>query len=105
MENNLHFLQNSVRMNGNKLLKVFVVIFFATMQTFGAYSQDINAKIRLSVKDASLKSVFETMRKQSKLEFIYSDDEIKNLKVTATFSDLPFKDAMDQVLKNLPLSY
>lgn len=105
MENNLHFLQNSVRMNGNKLLKIFVVIFFATMQTFGAYSQDINAKIRLSVKDASLKSVFETMRKQSKLEFIYSDDEIKNLKVTATFSDLPFKDAMDQVLKNLPLSY
>lgn len=105
MEKFLHFLIDSHKyliVNYRTLMLAFILI---TVQTTCLYAQDINTKFKITVKDATLKSVLESMRQQSKLNFIYSDNEIKNYKITVNIKNLSLKETMVEVLKELPFTY
>lgn len=105
MEKKLHFLKISYKLRLDTITKIVIMMSFMLFPSYLLYSQDINTKFNLSVKNEPLKAVLEKMKKQSKLNFVYSDDEIKNHRVTVTVSSLPLDKTMNMVLNDLPFTY
>lgn len=105
MENFLHFLRITARKSCCNFPKILFVLVSILIQSMTAYSQNVDPKFNLSVKNTALKTVFESMCKQSSIDFIYSDDEIKNYKITVNLKNSSLNETMTEVLKDLPLAY
>ena len=88
-------------MNSIKFIAVFLLSI--TLQAnAGSYSQ----KVTISIKDASLKSIFIEIEKQTGYHFIYTSETIRNsLKVSLEVKDATLKFTLDEAFKNQPLTY
>ena len=62
--------------------------------------------VTVNVKDAPLRTVFETLRKQTGYQFFFDNDVIKKAnKVTMKLKVVPLKEALEQLFNQQPLTY
>ncbi len=86
-------------------MKIFVIIFLCTIIQATA-SIAVAQKINLNVENASLSQVLKKIRNQSGYGFVYNEDLIDNYtSVNVKLENLTLTQALDQVFKNLPLTY
>ncbi len=63
-------------------------------------------QVSLTLKEASLETVFKEIKKQTGFNFVYTSEEIKKSKpVTLTVRGIPLREALNQVFQNQPLSF
>ncbi|UKJ08563.1 SusC/RagA family TonB-linked outer membrane protein [Solitalea lacus] len=63
-------------------------------------------KVSLNVKNAQVSTVFETLKKQTKVYFVYNHEEVNALpKVTLNIKDQPLEKVLEQVLAGSDLEY
>jgi TonB-linked SusC/RagA family outer membrane protein len=83
-------------------LIILLVIISCFKVTAKVYAQQIS----LNVKNASIESVFDEIKKQSGYDFFYKDHVLENISnITITLKNTTLKAALDQCFKNLPLTY
>ncbi|WP_431216411.1 secretin and TonB N-terminal domain-containing protein [Puia sp. P3] len=89
------------RRSGKPAIIFLLVVIFATRPTMG-FSQDVNLK----ATNASLKSVFTQIKKQTGYSFFYNPD-LLNLanKITIDVKEMPLEKALDLLFKDQPLTY
>ncbi|WP_316837193.1 SusC/RagA family TonB-linked outer membrane protein [Pedobacter nutrimenti] len=91
---------SNILLNIHWLVLVLIVIIMQLGTTASAQ------KITLTVKGASLKSVFTELHKQSKYHFLYTNEQLRNGKpVTINVNSVELKIVLDQVFSNQPLTY
>ena len=89
--------------------KVNAIKFIAVLLL--SISLQVNAKtyphhVTISTKDASLKSVFLEIEKQTGYHFIYTSETLRNcLKVSLDVRNASLKFTLDEAFKNQPLTY
>lgn len=86
------------------IMKLIIIFIFATCLEVSAtgYSQ----KVTLSKDDASLKTIFNEIEKQSGYNFFYKDKVLKQTKgVSIHVKDVSVEEALNICFKNQPLSY
>lgn len=63
-------------------------------------------QVSLTLKEASLESVFSEIKKQTGTNFVYTSEEIKKSKpVTLTLRNVALKEALNQIFQNQPLGF
>ena len=85
-------------------IKLAAVFFLSISLQVNAsnYSQ----KVTMSTKDASLKSIFMEIEKQTGYHFIYTSETLRNcLKVSLDVKDATLKFTLDEAFKHQPLTY
>ncbi|MGI8597617.1 MAG: TonB-dependent receptor plug domain-containing protein, partial [Chitinophagaceae bacterium] len=76
--------------------------FLLLLVAFDAGAQQVS----LTLKEASLESVFSEIKKQTGFNFVYTSEEIKKSKpVTITLRNIPLKEALNQIFQNQPLGF
>lgn len=86
-------------MRVNLSLILVIIAFFQAGATVFAQ------RISLTVKDASLESVFESIMKQSDYVFIYNSPNLKKTKVSVDLKNSSINDALGSVFKDIPYTY
>jgi TonB-linked SusC/RagA family outer membrane protein len=85
-------------------MKLSVILLFIAVINVNA--KGFAQKITLSEKDVPLKNVFSDLRKICHYDFIYTDEQIHNERVVSLDVRMAeLKDVLDQLLKDLPLTY
>jgi TonB-linked SusC/RagA family outer membrane protein len=89
----------------SKMMKLVLIILVVSLQVSAAedgYSQ----RVTLSVKNAPLKSVLQSIRKQSGYSFLYKDDQFINAKpVTISVKERPIEEILQVIFKDQPIGY
>ncbi|RZK78520.1 MAG: SusC/RagA family TonB-linked outer membrane protein [Pedobacter sp.] len=81
----------------------FILLTVSLMQVTAA---SFGQKVTTSFKQATMESVFSTIKKQTGYHFLYNSDILEKAKpVTANISNLSLKDALDICFQNQALSY
>jgi TonB-linked SusC/RagA family outer membrane protein len=74
--------------------------------SFSTASAIVKAQeINLKVKDATLESVFNEIKKQTGYGFFYDKADVTNAKITITIKNAGLKETLDQCFKDQPYSY
>ena len=83
-----------------QLLRIMKLItFFLLAACLQLAAKGYSQKVTLYLKDASLDQVFKEIRKQTGLQFLYDDDQVKEVgKVTIKVKDVPVEEALSQTL-------
>ncbi|MBS1602972.1 MAG: SusC/RagA family TonB-linked outer membrane protein, partial [Bacteroidetes bacterium] len=86
---------------GKPAITFLLVVFFATSSTIG-----LSQNVRLKATNASLKSVFTQIKKQTGYSFFYNPD-LLNLtnRITIDVKEMPLEKALDLLFKDQPLTY
>ncbi|HMR19899.1 MAG TPA: SusC/RagA family TonB-linked outer membrane protein, partial [Sphingobacterium sp.] len=82
-------------------LSAILVIFVLFQANATAYAQ----RISLTVKDASLETVFESIMKQSDYVFIYNSPDLNKTKISVDLKNSSINDALGDVFKDIPFTY
>ncbi|MEO6819578.1 MAG: SusC/RagA family TonB-linked outer membrane protein, partial [Ginsengibacter sp.] len=83
-------------------LTVFLLIVMVLQVSAKGFSQSVS----ISVKNTPVQQVFEQVKKQTGLSFLWDEKTLKDTRpVTLSFSDASVKDVMDAVIKNQPITY
>jgi TonB-linked SusC/RagA family outer membrane protein len=91
----------SKRRRSFKTIPLFV---FSVLLLFSCFCQA--QSITLSAKDASLKKVLESVKKQTKYSVFYDNQLLKESKpVTIVIKNIPLRQALDQIFANQPFVY
>ena len=88
----------------SSVIKLIAVFFLSISLQVNAsnYSQ----KVTMSTKDASLKSIFMEIEKQTGYHFIYTSETLRNcLKVSLDVKEATLKFTLDEAFKHQPLTY
>jgi TonB-linked SusC/RagA family outer membrane protein len=79
-----------------------ILLIFSMHVSAASYAQ----KVSVSVKNASIKSVFKELRKQTGYFFIYNDISLSDANgITVTAKDKDLKEVLTAVFKNQPFTY
>ncbi|MBS1601058.1 MAG: SusC/RagA family TonB-linked outer membrane protein [Bacteroidetes bacterium] len=85
-------------------MKLSVLLLFTAVVNVSA--KGFAQKITLSEKDAPLKQVFSDLRKQSHVDFIYTDAQVQGVRIASLdVRQTELKEVLDRLLKDLPLTY
>lgn len=79
-----------------------LILFIAFMQ---ASAESYGQKITMNKKDASLKSIFNAIKKQTGYFFIYNSDDLPNATVDINVKQADVAEVMTECLKNLPFTF
>lgn len=88
-----------------KTMKLIPLLLFVALVQVSAesYSQE---KISISEKNASLEKIFKEIRKQSKYDFLYINEQLQGApKVSVVLKDVSLEQALKEVLKNSSFTY
>ncbi|RVU02390.1 SusC/RagA family TonB-linked outer membrane protein [Mucilaginibacter limnophilus] len=90
-----------------KLLFVMKLIIFLLTATLLQVSAATYAqKVTLTVKNATIKEVFEKIQSQTQYDFLYNADDLKLARpLSINLKDTPLKQALDECFSGQPLSY
>ena len=81
---------------------VFVVLLgVLTQMAYAASSEPLT----ITFKNEELSSVFKRLEKQTSYMFLFAYDDVSGYKVEGKLRDASFKQVMDYILKNTPLTY
>jgi TonB family protein len=84
----------------------FLALILFTAQTKSYFGQSYNDEnISLACNEESLRSVLETIRTSSGINFIYQDNLVDNKNVTCKINNRPINDAVKTVLSGLNISF
>ncbi len=92
----------------NLILKMKLLIFFVVLLNFqisaSVYSQE--AKVSITLKNATLKEMLNTLKQQSGYSFVYSDADIKEVtSVNLNLKNVSIEEVLNEGLKGLNLTY
>lgn len=88
------------------LLIMKLTIFFLISCMLNAYSGGMAQTVSLNLKNSTLPIAFSSIKKQTGYRFVYKESVIKNMSpVTASFSKVPLKTALDVLFDGQPLEY
>jgi TonB-linked SusC/RagA family outer membrane protein len=88
------------------ILIMKLMAFFIAIACVHVSAESVSQKIILSVRNAPLSNVFARIEQQSGYKFFYDNKIVKNTaKVTLNLQSGSVKEAMDEVLKDQPLTY
>ena len=84
----------------------FTAVFVFSMFV-QAHASTYGQTVSLNFKNASLENVLNEIQRQTQLELLYNTTVINKTdkKITIEATNLPFKNALEQVLKDSPLSF
>ncbi|WP_426582655.1 SusC/RagA family TonB-linked outer membrane protein [Mucilaginibacter sp. R-33] len=86
------------------IMRLTTIILLVTLIQVSAATRAQN--VTLKKKDASLKSIFKEVKKQTGYMVLYPSALVNNTKpVTVNLSNTPLKDAMDRILENQNLDF
>ncbi len=86
------------------IMRLSTIILIATIMQVSA--SGFAQKITLSEKNASLKSLFTAIRKQSNYNFLYTNEQLRGAKtVDIKVKGVELKEVLDQIFANQPLTY
>ncbi|UYQ91771.1 SusC/RagA family TonB-linked outer membrane protein [Chitinophaga horti] len=81
---------------------IFIMMFVIAMHSFG----NANAQfVSISVKKEPLTKVFDLLERQSGYYFTYKVQTVEGMMVSADLKQVRIQDALDVILKGLPLEY
>jgi TonB-linked SusC/RagA family outer membrane protein len=86
------------------MMRLSVLFLFAGAMHVAAAT---NAQqVNYSAKNVSLEKVFSEMRKQTRFNFLYTNDDLEGVaKVNVDFKSIPLREALNILLKEQPLSF
>lgn len=83
-------------------LTVFILLVLALQVSARGYTQSVT----LSVKNTPLQQVFEQVKKQTGLSFLWDEATLKDTRpVTISLTNAPIKEVLDACVKNQPITY
>src|SRR5690606_32837753 len=82
-------------------LSLFILFWAMQVTAGGTYAQ----RVTLNEKNASLEQVFRSIKKQTGYVFVYNSNDFKSSKVDVQVKNSTIIEAMDECLKDLPLTY
>ncbi len=91
--------KRKIFMRANLSLILVIVAFFQVNASVFAQ------RISLTVKDASLESVFESIMNQSEYVFIYNSPNLKKTRVSVDLKNSSINDVLGTVFKDIPFTY
>ncbi len=96
--------------NGRELTKIFLVMRLTALLLIGfclgASAKGYSQKITLAENNASLKTVFEKIEKQSGYNFFYRDEWMAKAKrVAINVTEAPLEDVLRKCFEDQPLTY
>ncbi len=81
------------------------VLLLAACMSLPLWAQTAE-KVSLNLKSASLIQALQELRRQARVRFVYSDEELQAAPpVSASVEQLPFQAALDIILRNQPYTY
>ena len=87
-----------------RLNLTILVILFCFLQAVAA--NVLAQEVSINVKNATMKSVFESLRKQTGFQFFYDNTVLKKAgNVTLQLKAVPLKQALEQIFNKQPLNY
>src|SRR5690606_486093 len=86
-------------------MRVNLSLILVTIALFQANAAAFAQRISLTVKDASLESVFESIMKQSDYVFIYNSPDLDRTKVSVNLKNSSINEALGRVFKDTPYTY
>jgi TonB-linked SusC/RagA family outer membrane protein len=82
-----------------------LIVLLTIVACFQATAATIAQTITLSEKNKSLTDVFTSIKQQSGYHFFWKGDDFANIKVSVHLKDATIEQTMNEVLKDLPLTY
>src|SRR5437868_5488388 len=87
-------------------LLFFSIVILGLTSTLHAQAQNPSKKVTLSRKNASLGEIFRELNKQTRYQFVFSDDRIKDLPpVSIDVKDATVEDVLTACFKDKPLTW
>lgn len=90
-------------MNRNFARRLFLLLFCMVL-CVDSFAQS-HRNVTVGIENGKLKTLFESIKKQSDYVFSYRDDLIKNKHVTINLKDAPVQKVLDKALAGTNLSY
>lgn len=89
------------------IMRLNLVILFVMLTCLQVIAAKVNAQsVTLKVKDASVKTVFDQIMKQTGYMFFYKNVRIKEAtNITIELKAVPLRDALDRIMNNQPFTY
>ena len=95
-------------MNNKSAVSLIILLtcFLGYSQGFAAKKIDIDSlRVTLDVKDVPLRDVIQMLVVQTKLQIVYSDALVKDIKVSCSCKNITLRSALETILKNTSLTF
>lgn len=92
--------------NRQLIMRLNLSITFLILMLVQVSAESYGQRVTLNEKKATLKTVFEAIKKQSGVDFIYNPQMLEEAgRVDLNVKNVSLKEALDQVFKDQPLNY
>ncbi len=99
-------LFRQILQNRKILFRMKLTSLLTLLLVFQLSASVLSQNVTLKVKDANLKQVFKSLKKQTGVYFLYSDKELStNIKINLDVNEKPLKEALEQIFNELPLDF
>lgn len=86
-----------------KRLSILIMIMIVFGINTKVWSQE--KQLNLNLQNTSIVQVLKLLHTQTKLKFVYNDDNLANYRVTINVKNKSLKEVMDLIIKDKPLNY
>ena len=90
---------------GHLPVRTLVLIGMVILITTQAYAQNANARLTITLRNATLKEFVKLIENSTGYSFIYSEEISISHKINLKVKDMPLHEILDLVFKNEPISY
>lgn len=90
---------------GHLPVRTLVLIGMVILITAQAYAQNANARLTITLRNATLKEFVKLIENSTEYSFIYSEEISISHKINLKVKDMPLHEILDLVFKNEPISY
>lgn len=90
---------------GHLPVRTLVLIGMVILITAQAYAQNANARLTLTLRNATLKEFVKRIENSTGYSFIYSEEISISHKINLKVKDMPLHEILDLVFKDEPISY
>lgn len=86
-------------------VRTLVLIGMVILITAQAYAQNANARLTLTLRNATLKEFVKRIENSTGYSFIYGEEINISHKINLKVKDMPLHEILDLVFKDEPISY
>ena len=90
---------------GHLPVRTLVLIGMVILITAQAYAQNANARLTLTLRNATLKEFVKRIENSTGYSFIYGEEINISHKINLKVKDMPLHEILDLVFKDEPISY
>ena len=90
---------------GHLPVRTLVLIGMVILITAQAYAQNANARLTITLRNATLKEFVKLIENSTGYSFIYSEEISISHKINLKAKDMPLHEILDLVFKDEPISY